>query len=66
MMIIVELVSYLSIDYPMQQNVLSQHSYDIKLSYIYCRLMELEMARDDLLFELHKQPTQSPTDRNVS
>ena len=24
------------------------------------------MARDDLLFELHKQTTQSPTDRNVS
>ncbi len=28
--------------------------------------MELELARDDLLFELHKQTTQSPTDKNVS
>ncbi len=30
------------------------------------RLTELQMARDDLLFELHKQTQQSPTDKNVS
>ena len=30
------------------------------------RLTELEMARDDLLFELHKQDTHSPTDKHVS
>lgn len=29
-------------------------------------LTDLETARDDLMFELHKQPQKSPTDNNVS
>ena len=34
--------------------------------YFHFSLTELEVARDDLLLELHKQPKQSPTDNNVS
>ena len=34
--------------------------------FIHFSLTELEVARDDLLLELHKQPKQSPTDNNVS
>ena len=29
-------------------------------------LTDLEQSRDDLMFELYKQPQQSPTDNNVS
>lgn len=34
--------------------------------FCFSSLMDLEMARDDLLMELHRQPQQSPTDKNVS
>ncbi|XP_052762929.1 exocyst complex component 3-like [Mya arenaria] len=38
---------------------------DGKLLYAHKHLTELETARDDLLFELHKQPNRSPTDDNT-
>ncbi|KAK3576091.1 hypothetical protein CHS0354_032215 [Potamilus streckersoni] len=38
---------------------------DGKLLQSHKHLIELEMARDDLLLELHKQPNQSPTDFNM-
>lgn len=38
---------------------------DGKLLHAHKTLTELEMARDDLLFELHKQAQQSPTDRHT-
>ncbi|XP_064597131.1 exocyst complex component 3-like isoform X2 [Liolophura sinensis] len=36
-----------------------------KLLQAHKHLTELETSRDDLLFELHKQPNKSPTDRNT-
>lgn len=36
-----------------------------KLLQAHKHLMDLEMARDDLLMELHRQPQQSPTDKNT-
>lgn len=38
---------------------------DGKLLQAHKHLMDLEMARDDLLMELHRQPQQSPTDKNT-
>ncbi|KAL5013228.1 hypothetical protein ScPMuIL_007498 [Solemya velum] len=38
---------------------------DSKLLQAHKHLTELEQARDDLLFELYKQPNQSPTDKMV-
>lgn len=38
---------------------------DGKLLLAHKHLTELEIARDDLLLELHKQPKQSPTDNNT-
>ena len=35
------------------------------MTYIYFSLADLEGSRDDLLFEIHNQPAQSATDRNV-
>ncbi|XP_069128732.1 exocyst complex component 3-like [Argopecten irradians] len=36
-----------------------------KLLQAHKHLTDLEMARDDLMFELHKQPQKSPTDNNT-
>ncbi|XP_041361118.1 exocyst complex component 3-like [Gigantopelta aegis] len=36
-----------------------------KLLQAHKHLTDLELSRDDLLLELHKQPNQSPTDRNT-
>ncbi|KAK3088320.1 hypothetical protein FSP39_017467 [Pinctada imbricata] len=36
-----------------------------KLLQAHKHLMDLEQSRDDLMFELHKQPQQSPTDNNT-
>uniref|UniRef100_A0A0L8HXA5 Exocyst complex component 3 n=1 Tax=Octopus bimaculoides TaxID=37653 RepID=A0A0L8HXA5_OCTBM len=36
-----------------------------KLLQAHKYLMDLEMSRDDLLLELHRQPQQSPTDKNT-
>ncbi|KAG1665256.1 Exocyst complex component 3 [Nymphon striatum] len=38
---------------------------DKKFLYAHQSLTDLENSRDDLLFELHKLPNQSPTDRNM-
>jgi hypothetical protein len=36
------------------------------MAHLIYSLTDLESARDDLMFELHKQPQQSPTDNAVS
>ena len=36
------------------------------MAHLIYSLTDLETARDDLMFELHKQPQQSPTDNAVS
>lgn len=34
--------------------------------FLVASLSDLEVSRDDLLLALHRQPNQSPTDKNVS
>ena len=42
------------------------HLYNQTCVVVVFSLTDLEMSRDDLLQELHRQPNQSPTDKNVS